>query len=167
VAALAGVVLAMAAVVLISQGHESDADRVGVDDARALAFALASGVAIGGFYVCLQRTPPSAGLWPIAVGRAVSFTGFVVIGFGGRRSMTVRRPTLWLVVVGGLIDTLANVLYLLAVRRGLLSVVATLASLYPASTVLLARVVLGERVRLVQAAGLAVAAAAVMLIGLG
>jgi uncharacterized membrane protein len=167
VAALAGVVLAAAAVVLISQGHESDADRPGANDARALAFSLASGAAIGGFYVCLQRTPPSAGLWPIVAGRAVSATGFLLIGLAGRKRISVARPTLWLVVAGGLIDTTANVLYLLAVRRGLLSVVATLASLYPASTVLLARLVLGERVRLVQAAGLTVAALAVVLIGVG
>ena len=167
VAAVAGVILAAAAVVLISQGHESDADRPGVDDARALAFALASGVAIGGFFVCLQRTPTSAGLWPVIVGRAVSFAGFTTIGLAKRRPMTIARPTLWLVVAGGVIDAAANVLYLVAVRRGLLSVVATLASLYPASTVLLARLVLGERVRLVQAAGLTVAAAAVVLIGVG
>ncbi|HET7458266.1 MAG TPA: EamA family transporter [Gemmatimonadaceae bacterium] len=167
VPALAGVVLAAAAVVLISQGHETDADRPGANDARALVFSLASGVAIGAFYVCLQRTPPSAGLWPIVVARAVSVAGFVLVALVGRRPLTIARPTLWLVLVGGVIDTTANVLYLLAVRRGLLSVVATLASLYPASTVLLARLVLGERVRLVQAAGLAVAAVAVVLIGSG
>jgi drug/metabolite transporter (DMT)-like permease len=160
------VVLAAGAVVLISQGHETDAaDRPGANDARALAFSLASGVAIGAFYVCLQRTPSSAGLWPLLVARAVSVVGFVAVGVAGRRPLTIARPTLWLVLAGGVIDTTANVLYLLAVRRGLLSVVATLASLYPASTVLLARVVLGERVRTVQAAGLALAAVAVVLIG--
>jgi drug/metabolite transporter (DMT)-like permease len=58
----------------------------------------------------------------------------------------------------------ANALYLVAVRDGPLGLVATLASLYPASTVLLARVVLGERLRPVQSLGLACAAAAIALI---
>jgi uncharacterized membrane protein len=62
------------------------------------------------------------------------------------------------------LDVTANALYLLAVRQGMLSVVATLSSLYPASTVLLAYLVLGERLRRVQVAGLAVAAIAVVLI---
>ncbi|MCI0721375.1 MAG: EamA family transporter, partial [Acidobacteria bacterium] len=59
---------------------------------------------------------------------------------------------------------LANILYLLAVRRGLLSIVATLTALYPASTIILARIVLGERLRLLQLAGVACAVAAIVLI---
>jgi len=68
------------------------------------------------------------------------------------------------VVACGALDMLANALYLIAVREGPLGLVATLASLYPASTVLLARVVLGERLRPVQSIGLACAAAAIVMI---
>ena len=59
------------------------------------------------------------------------------------------------IACGGL-DMVANALYLIAVREGQLSLIATLASLYPASTVLLARVVLGERLGRWQQVGVAV-----------
>ena len=61
----------------------------------------------------------------------------------------------------------ANIFYLLATHRGLLTVVATLSSLYPATTLILARVVLRERVNAVQSLGLLVAVAAVVLISAG
>jgi uncharacterized membrane protein len=67
-------------------------------------------------------------------------------------------------VLGGSADMLANVLYLLAVRQGQLSVIATLTSLYPASTVLLARVVLGERLGVQQKIGVAGAVIAAAMI---
>jgi uncharacterized membrane protein len=67
-------------------------------------------------------------------------------------------------VTGGVLDMLANLLYLLATRQGPLSVVVTLSSLYPASTVVLARTVLGERLNAMQAAGIVCALAAVILI---
>jgi len=78
--------------------------------------------------------------------------------------MLMPRPAVMTAVAGGSLDMIANVLYLLAVRQGQLSVIATLASLYPASTVLLARVVLGERVTARQAIGIAGAFAAIVLI---
>jgi len=62
------------------------------------------------------------------------------------------------------VDMAANALYLAATRYGALSVVVTLASLYPASTVLLARVVLGERLSTLQVAGVGCALAAIVLI---
>jgi drug/metabolite transporter (DMT)-like permease len=67
----------------------------------------------------------------------------------------------------GALDIVANACYLMAVHQGLLSVVATLASLYPAVTVLLARVVLKERLRGVQVAGIAIAVGGVALIAAG
>jgi drug/metabolite transporter (DMT)-like permease len=69
-----------------------------------------------------------------------------------------------LAILCGVIDMLANALYLLAAREGPLSVVVTLSSLYPASTVLLARVVLGERLNLWQVSGVGCALTAVVLI---
>jgi drug/metabolite transporter (DMT)-like permease len=69
-----------------------------------------------------------------------------------------------LAMVCGIIDMAANALYLLAARQGPLSIVVTLSSLYPASTVLLARVVLGERLNLWQISGVGCALAAVVLI---
>jgi drug/metabolite transporter (DMT)-like permease len=73
-------------------------------------------------------------------------------------------PGLGLAVLCGFIDMLANALYLVAARVGPLSIVVTLSSLYPASTVLLARLVLGERLNLWQVSGVGCALAAVVLI---
>jgi len=74
-------------------------------------------------------------------------------------------PRIWmLTMAGGAMDMVANIFYLVAVREGPMSIVVTLASLYPASTVLLARIVLGERLGMVQVAGVVCALAAVLLI---
>jgi drug/metabolite transporter (DMT)-like permease len=162
--ALLGILLALVAIVLISQtGTREDAQR----GTTGLPIAIASGVAIGIFLVCLERTGPAAGLWPLIPARVVSVSLFAVAGWIARERLLPLRESLRVVVGGGLLDMIANVLYLLAVRQGPLAAVATLASLYPASTVLLARIVLRERLRLLQQAGVACAAVAITLIVAG
>jgi uncharacterized membrane protein len=69
-----------------------------------------------------------------------------------------------IVIGGGALDMVANILYLIAVRQGMLSIVATLTSLYPASTIILARIVLRERLRLLQYAGVICAGVAIVMI---
>ncbi len=159
--ALAGVLLALLAIVLVSQtGPTGEGKR----PATGLGIAVASGICIGVFLVCLQRTGPAAGLWPLAAARATSVGLFVVIAMARGAELRLRRASLALIIGGGALDMLANVLYLLAVRVGPLGIVATLTSLYPASTVVLARVVLHERLRPVQLSGVVCAAAAIVLI---
>ena len=166
--AAVGILLGLGAIVLVSQ--QTTAEPAPGDRPHdgwlppGVGIALVSGVAIGLFFLSLAQTRPEAGMYPILASRGTSVTLFGLAALAGRRSL--RMPgALALTLVCGAIDMAANALYLIAARTGPLSVVVTLSSLYPASTVLLARVVLGERVRLVQAAGLAVAAAAVVLIG--
>ncbi|MCI0354450.1 MAG: DMT family transporter [Acidobacteria bacterium] len=159
--ALLGVVLAIVAIVLVSQtGHLEGGKRA----TSGVGIAIASGIAIGIFLVFLQRTGPSAGLWPLIAARVVSVAFFSLAGLVARERLLPRRESMWIVIGGGALDMLANILYLLAVRRGLLSIVATLTALYPASTIILARIVLGERLRLLQLAGVACAVAAIVLI---
>ncbi|HYY25910.1 MAG TPA: DMT family transporter [Candidatus Udaeobacter sp.] len=159
--AIAGVLLAIAAIVLVSQtGHTEEGRRA----TTGLPIAIASGIAIGIFLVFLKRTGPSAGLWPVIAARVVSVAFFTMAGLVLREKLMPRRESMPIVIGGGALDILANILYLLAVRRGLLSIVATLTSLYPASTIILARIVLRERLRLLQQAGVACAAVAIVLI---
>jgi drug/metabolite transporter (DMT)-like permease len=132
--------------------------------AKGLRVALGSGVAIGGFLVSLGETSSAAGLWPLAVSRAVSIALFTALALSTRQPMLVPRPALAPAIACGGLDMVANALYLVAVREGQLSLVATLASLYPASTVLLARLVLGERLGPWQQVGVASAVAAIALI---
>ena len=92
----------------------------------------------------------------------VSFFGAFALSTG--RSLRLPRAPLYATLLSGVLDIAANVLYLLSVRGGMLSLAVTLTSLYPATTVLLARAVLRERIRGVQGAGLGCAAVAVVLI---
>jgi drug/metabolite transporter (DMT)-like permease len=159
--AVGGIVLAVAAIVLISQSGEGENEkraRTGV------GIAIASGVAIGIFLVCLERTRQEAGLWPLVPARVASVSFFAVAGLLARQTLLPRRESWTIVAGGGALDMVANILYLLAVRQGPLSIVATLTSLYPASTILLARLVLRERLRFVQQAGVACAVLAIVLI---
>ena len=103
-------------------------------------------------------------MWPLLVARLVSVSLFGVIALIGRHSVTMPREALWLAIACGVMDMLANALYLIATRTGQLSIVVTLSSLYPASTVLLARLMLKERLNTWQLAGVGCALAAVVLI---
>jgi uncharacterized membrane protein len=164
-----GVAVAIAAVVLLGQeaapvDSSSAPPRTAAHVAQAVRIALASGVAIGGFFVCLGRTAAPAGLWPLAVSRTVSVTVFLVVALSTRQPWQVPAAALPAAIACGGLDMIANGLYLAAVRQGQLSLVATLASLYPASTVLLARFVLGERLGRLQLVGVVAAVAAIVLI---
>lgn len=163
-AASIGILVAILAIVLISRTGSVE---VGKRAATGLATAVGSGIAIGVFLVCLERTGSSAGLWPLVAARVVSVSLFALAGWFSRENLAPRRDSMPIVGGGGALDMFANVLYLLAVRRGSLAIVATLTSLYPASTILLARIVLRERLRLVQGVGVVGAAVAVVLIVTG
>ncbi len=129
--------------------------------------AVLSGFGVGAFYVFISRTHAQAGLWPLAASRSASIGILVVLAIISGRSL-LPRPGSWFAIgVAGTIDMLANAFYLLATRYGMLSIVAVLASLYPASTVLLARLVLKERLSKLQLAGVACALVAVALMAAG
>ncbi len=167
--ATAGIALAMAAIVLVSQQPAGSSANSVPSRSRfhlppGLALALLSGVAIGLFFLALARTSGSAGMWPLVAARTTSVTLFALIALVGGYSLRLRAPVGAMSAGGGVLDMLANVLYLVATRYGALTIVVTLSSLYPASTVVLARVVLGERLSRVQQAGIVCALAAVAMI---
>jgi drug/metabolite transporter (DMT)-like permease len=163
--ALLGALVALGAVALVAGGHEEVPGATQERRGRSpLLLAVGAGTAFGLVFVLLGATDEASGFWPLLGGRTVSVT---LVGVWLVRSRTpfLPRPGNRLVVVGaGLLDVTANGLYLLAVREGLLSVVAVLSSLYPAATVVLARVVLGERLRPAQLAGLGLGLAGVTMI---
>jgi drug/metabolite transporter (DMT)-like permease len=163
--AVGGMLLGLGAIVLVSQQSE-DGGTAGGRRGRlpaGVGMALVSGVAIGLFLLSLARTRPEAGMWPILVSRTVSVTLFGVAALASRQPFRV-PGLLGLALLCGVLDMTANALYLVAARTGPLSMVVTLASLYPASTVLLARVVLGERLNARQVVGVVCALAAIVLI---
>ena len=164
---VSGIALAIIAITLVSQSEHPEpvqADEKKRSGASAFTLALLSGVAIGFFFVALSRTGSEAGLWPLVVARAVSVSLFAAMAVLASQSLRLWGATLGLVVAGGGLDMIANLLYMIATRSGPLAVVVTLASLYPASTVLLARVVLHERLSSRQWIGIVCAMIAVVMI---
>ena len=160
--ALAGILLGILSIVLVS--HQRVSATTGQRSRAGVGTALISGVAIGIFFLIFAQTDSNAGMWPLLVARAVSFALFGAIAITGRRSLRMPGRVLAMAIASGVLDMLANALYLLAARQGPLSLVVTLSSLYPASTALLARVVLRERLSLWQVIGVGCALAAVVLI---
>lgn len=161
---LAGIGLALVSIVLVSQSPPEQGGGAAGTSRRSLVLAFASGVAIGLFFLALARTDPAAGLLPLLAARATSSTLFVVAALAARVPVRMPRQVLGWAIGAGVVDMAANAFYLLAAQQGPLSVVVTLASLYPASTVVLARVALGERLAPVQYAGVLCALVAVGVI---
>ncbi|MGY1671118.1 EamA family transporter [Geodermatophilus sp. SYSU D00710] len=164
-AAAVGIVLALVAVVLVAaEGGLASlrAARLGT-----VAPALAAGAGFGLFFVLLERTGDDAGLTPLAAARVVSVLLVGGLALATVRSLRVPRRVLPIVLLAGVGDMAANALFLLATQAGgQLAITGVLASLYPVSTVVLAQVLLRERLAGAQRAGLAVAATAVVLIAL-
>src|SRR5262245_11099942 len=163
---LAGIALAVIAVALAGQSVHADEPGHADPDRRprALRLAVSSGVMIGLFLVALGRTPASAGLWPLVSARIVSISLFCAIAIGSGQPILLEGQAATIAIVGGTLDMLANFCYLAAARHGPLSVIATLASLYPATTVLLARLLLRERLTRTRLLGIAAALAAIVVI---
>ncbi len=160
----AGIVLAVVAIVLVSLSASGDRPGDPAQQPTGLGLALASGVLIGLFFLALARTNAGAGLWPLLAARAVSVSLFGAIALASHVPLGMPPPVLAIAIAGGLVDMLANLLFLLASREGPLTLTVTLTSLYPASTVLLARVVVGERLAPRQWAGVACALVAIVTI---
>ncbi|MFF5250921.1 EamA family transporter [Streptomyces leeuwenhoekii] len=162
-AGLLGLPLALVAVVLVSAGHGAGSAR---PSRTALLLALGAGAAIALQLVFLHQAPAGSGVAPLIIGRAVSSA--VTLSAAGilHRRLGPEKPAYALSAAAGVLDSLANLLFLLAARSGDLTVVAVITALYPAGTVLLARCVLAERIHRGQVAGLGTAAVAVGLLAL-
>lgn len=129
--------------------------------------ALLAGFGFGAFYVMMDQIGDGAVLWPLAAARAVACLVTIAFAAVNRRPWLPTRGLLPLVLGSGALDVGGNVFYLMAAQIGRLDVAAVLSSLYPASTVLLARLVLRERVSRGQGLGVAAALAAIALIAAG
>jgi drug/metabolite transporter (DMT)-like permease len=162
-AGLIGLPLALVAVVLVSAGPGVRGSR---PSRKALLLAFGAGAAIALQLVFLHQAPAESGVGPLIVGRAVSSAVTLGTAFLLRRKLGPEKPAYAMSAGAGALDSIANLLFLLAARSGDLAVVAVIVALYPAGTVLLARKVLGERLHRGQLIGLGTAAAAVSLLAL-
>jgi len=181
----AGGLLCLVAIVLASSasetaeagdpGHTGRTGRTGLARpprrlGRAIAYGTASGVSFGLFFLLIRNAGQSGEVWPVAAGRigelAVVLAAAAVLRPGLLRGLDggFRGGIPLAAASAGVIDVVANLCYVAATRTGSFGLAVVLASLYPGVTVLLARVVLGERLRWIQRAGLALAAVGILLV---
>lgn len=168
--ALAGVAVALVAVALVSAPQPGGVDLSQRSSRLAqpgVADALVAGFGFGCFFIFLAHTGDATGLWPLVGTKLSSISLVLVAGVATRSSLRPIAGSTKAILTAGALDVTANVLYLLASRAGLLSLVAVLTSLYPASTVILARLVLRERMSRPQLAGLVLVVTGVALIAGG
>jgi drug/metabolite transporter (DMT)-like permease len=162
-----GVVLALIAVVLVSR-EATDEDVTPHKFTATVAWlTVGSGVAFGLNFVLIHQAPVEANLWPLVFARISASVLVLVIAALSRNLHPPTGTPLKLAVVAAVLDTGANVAMLLALHASLLSLAGVLMSLYPAATVLLAIVVLRERVTRWQTVGMVMALAAVAMIAAG
>ena len=163
--------IALVAVVLVGFVPEQGAVRPSL---KGILMAIGSGIAIGAFLIIMDATPEESGVVPLLVNRATNGAlMFAVLGVvtvvAMRRGMQRRaivRSGILLALLCGVIDVVANVGLLVGVRLGELSIMAVLTAMYPAGTIILAAVVLKERIAVVQYVGLALAIAAGAMLAL-
>ena len=141
----AGVLLAFPAILLLAS-EKGDSDG---KSAKSLGLGLTAGVAFGLFFILLSRTGEGTGLWPLVAARTASIPMIVLattlMRFRKRRTaVKLHLKDLPATVLAGILDMAANILYLLAARAGLLIIAVVVTALYPAPTVILHRVFLGE-----------------------
>jgi drug/metabolite transporter (DMT)-like permease len=133
--------------------------------ARAgLGLAVLAGCGFGIFFILVHRAGASAIFWPLIAARIGSLGLVLPIALGRHQFQRVDLRLLGLVLLSGALDVAGNAFFVLAGQAGRLDVAAILAALYPASTVLLAALLLGERVLRVQVVGIVAALAAIALI---
>jgi drug/metabolite transporter (DMT)-like permease len=160
--------LALVGIVLASQERHDDRARA-ADARRAVGLALVAALGFGTLLALLEPASREGVAWPLLAVRlgSVLVLGAIVAAARPALGGAFRLHALPALAVVGLFDTAANALYAEATTRGLLSVVSVLGSLYPVTTVLLARALLGERVRTVQEVGVVAVLGGVALIAAG
>jgi drug/metabolite transporter (DMT)-like permease len=162
--ALVGVAVAIVAVALVS-GVGGKAERP--TPARIVLVAVVAGSGFGLLFVFLDRTSDRSELWPLLLAQVTSLLLLVTACVGRRVGFAPHRLDTALMVLAGCLAVAANVAYLAATREGLLSLVAVITSMYPASTVVLATMLDHERMSSTQAVGLGLAVGALGLVAAG
>jgi drug/metabolite transporter (DMT)-like permease len=166
---LCGFALALVAVWFVSRPSGTVLPHAG-EHYRGLRLAVLAGIGFGGFYIFISQARTDSVFWPLAASQFVTLLTILTVAYGaaltrrrGERSFAPTHVT-WLMLLAGVLDAGGNAFFLLAEHAGRLDVAAVLASLYPASTVVLARLMLNERVSTTQAVGIVVALISIPLI---
>jgi drug/metabolite transporter (DMT)-like permease len=155
---LAGFAVALAAVWLLSSGGTHGISL------RELRLALLAGLGFGFYFVLIDRAAPASGFWNLTFARTFATVVLLALMLAMRHPLFPPRDVLPLNILNGALDAGGNLFFVLAATAGRLDVASVLASLYPGATVLLAWLLLGERLNRPQAVGVAAALLAIVLI---
>ncbi len=153
--------LALAGVWLISQPGS------GKISADGLGLAITAGMGFGGFLTLVALLSDEALFWSLAVSRVSSLTAMLILAFSTRRMVTPSGKFLPLIMLCGVMDVGGNVFFALAEEAGRVDVASVLSSLYPATTVVLALIILKERLTRWQGVGVVCTMIAIGLIATG
>lgn len=176
--ALAGIALALPAIVGVSASARASGSAEPATPGRSasatgrrvpagVGYGLVAGVCFALLFIGLNRAGSGSGLWPVFSGQAMALaTVGCLAAFTGDLRLPEARGG-WLAALAGVIGAPGTILYFFATHRGLLAVAAVLSSLYPAVTIMLARILAGERLTAVRLTGLVLAAVSVALIAAG
>jgi uncharacterized membrane protein len=134
--------------------------------AAGVTWGLAAGAGFAVLFIALNRAGAGSGLWPVAAAQVAALIAVAVLGAATGQALLPPKRARWLATLTGLAGAAGTILYFYATHAGLLAVTAVLTSLYPAVTIVLARVFLGERLTAIRLAGLCLAAASVGLIAI-
>ncbi len=159
-----GFVLALAAMALISRPERTAEQAGGSASVRAVRLAVLAGCGFGCFFILISRVTPGATFWSLAVARFAAVVPLLVMVRMRRLPVLPGMIVAPLVLMTGILDATGNAFFVLAAHSGRLDVAAILSALYPAATVLLAALVLRERVTRIQSVGIALALLAIPLI---
>jgi drug/metabolite transporter (DMT)-like permease len=155
---LNGFVLALLSVALVSRPERASGQPEG------LGLALLAGLGFGGFLILIGQVSAHAIFWPLASARITSLLFMIVFVRIRGEQMLPKKSVFPLILLAGSLDVAGNVFFILAAHAGRLDVASILSSLYPAVTVLLAAIILRERVSRIQAIGISLALGAILLI---
>ncbi len=171
--ALIAIGLVLVAVVLVAFVPGQD---FRLPSLRAVLYSVGAGVGFAGIFVFLDGAPSDSGLATLVVMRVVGITlmlaglTYAFLKYRPKQFLETSifgRSLIWLVLLAGSGDVLGNVFFLVATRAGELAIAAVLTSLYPVGTILLARIVLKERIAKSQSLGIVLAIGACVLIAIG
>jgi drug/metabolite transporter (DMT)-like permease len=166
--ALLGLATGFVAVAVVSLAPADQHPDAAVMDARVIGLSLTAGALFGLFYVAFSRVSEDAGLWPVAIERTASTVAFIpLVLLVTSGPLTGAGRLLRPVALIAVLEIAATVPLLLALQRGPVAIASVVASLYPVTTVLLAGLVLHERLSRLQYAGVVCALASVALVSSG
>jgi drug/metabolite transporter (DMT)-like permease len=164
-ATLLGFFLALVAVWFISAGEGGQLG-LKIEDWKVLRLPFLSGIGFGLYFILMHQAGQDSTLWPLAASRSGGLALMLSYALFKRPSLRLARPVWPIVAVNATLDVSANGFYVLASQVGRLDVASVLGSLYPGLTVLLAWLILKERIHLWQWLGIGLALAAIGLIAL-